>query len=172
MNQDLAVAGGVGGAGLAGGLYMGYKMGSGRAGRTLRKSAEITAKAGRKHGRMAGRRMFAGKGLMGATAGLSMAAAYQHYGQGDTLGTMAYGAAAGGTAALGVKSLLSGGRHRAASRSMHARAADMGRAAGMADDAVRSGAKAMSNIAIEEARRGARVSRAIPRAGRALSRVL
>lgn len=171
MNRDLTIAGGAGGAGIAGGLYMGHKMGSKRAGNTLRKTSEIVGKASAKHGRMAGRRMLAAKGSMGGAAALGGIAAFQHYGQGDTTGTVGFGALSGGAAALGVRSFMTSKRHSKASRLMQSEAQRFSGAAAMADTAISSGARPAADLSIEGAKRGARVSRAVSGA-KSLSRVL
>jgi hypothetical protein len=74
-------------------------------------------------------------------------------GSGDTLGTVGYGAAAGGAAAIGVKSFLSAGRHRSAARAMFNSADDFARAASVADRAVAMGGKELARGAIEGAKR-------------------
>lgn len=158
MNQDLAVAGGVGGAGLAGGLYLGYRAGVGNSKRMLMKES-------RKAGRMATRRSFGAKASLGlAVAGAGYGA--YNYSQGDIGGTLMGGAAAGGAAALAVKSGLSARRHRA-------RSANLAGAADELDDMGlgRIGRGGGRRLAVEGARRGGRVSRSVAR-GRLLSRAL
>lgn len=110
MNQDLAIAGGAGGAGLAGGLYLGYRAGVGNSQRMLMKQS-------RKAGRMATRRSLGAKALLG-TAVLGAGYGAYNYSQGDIGGTIMGGAAVGGSAALAVKLGLSAKGLRNRSKSL------------------------------------------------------
>ena len=157
MDGDLAVAGGMGGAGLAGGLYMGYRMGAGKASRGMRSAARSLERSGRMYNRGSKALGGLGKGLYGLSAGLAATAAYQHYGQGDSVGTAGYGALSGGALAAGFAVRSKGKFLGRASRNLMGEAGALRQMAATADTIVGGGKRALvsgtKELAIEGARR-------------------
>jgi hypothetical protein len=155
MDDRLAAAGT--GAGLAGGLYMGYRLGTGKASRGLRSAAGSLEKSGRMYQRGSTALGGLGKGLYGLSAGLAATAAYQHYGQGDTVGTAGYGALSGGALAAGFAVRSKGKFLGRASRGMFGAAGDLRATAATVDSITAGGAPALvagsKELAIEGARR-------------------
>lgn len=155
MDDRLAAAGT--GAGLAGGLYMGYRMGAGKASRGMRSAARSLERSGRMYGRGSTALGGLGKGLYGLSAGLAATAAYQHYGQGDSVGTAGYGALSGGALAAGFAVRSKGKFLGRASRNLMDEAGALRQMAATADTIVAGGKRALvagtKELAIEGARR-------------------